>query len=144
MPDVQEESESTSVPTSPTTKLGQPMSLMKTMHVPSQNFGIVSRDDWLRQCAQLAEQAELRFQWLNAAHCNFQMDATSLLTSSKTPRLVLTVAYDEKNSRVRLIFNRSQECVANWRAIDAEFAKPLIGFNGLLQVVAKSAKVRFV
>lgn len=141
MPEVQEGSESTSLPTSPLNKIGQSMSLMKTLHVPSQLLGVTCRDNWLQQCTQLAERPELRFQFLNAAQCSFQIDVTPILTTSKTPRLVLTLANDVKNERVRLIFNRSQECQINWRTLDAAFAQQMNGFDELLQTVVKNSKI---
>jgi len=141
MPDVQESDDAKSVPSSPMSKVGQTNSLMKTINVPAESLGIKSRDDWLQQCTSLLGSSDLRFQWLNSAKCSFQIDATPLLTISKTPHLVLTIAYEIQRSLVRILINRSQECQSNWQTIDAAFAKPLSGLDEMIQIMAKSSKI---
>lgn len=142
MPEVQEDVDHPSTPKSPMAELGQTNSLFKTLYVPCQSLEIESQDDWLQQCAPLMENSELRFRWLNNAKCNFQVDLTSQLMTSKTPHLVCTAAYERQNKRVRLLLNGSQECQANMAMIEAAFASQLNGLDGLLQVVAKNSKVR--
>lgn len=141
MPNVQESVDTKSVLSNPMSKIGKTNSLMKKIDVPAENLGIVSRDDWFRQCTSLVESPELRFQWLNLTKGSFQIDATPLVITSKTPHIVLTIAYETQNSRVRLLINRSQECQYNWQTIDEIFAKPLGSLNEAIQTVTKNSKI---